>query len=219
MERDDPLHEGDALAKDLDRNKITNGKYLDNAELEFRAWVFLQLQWGLSWTEGLPAVPNPLPHTAHSKTVTKWKCTFLGFIWFLPQWRFTSYKVTVPLEAKPLNPDSKVWTDPKSHSNDDFTKKYHPGAVYELRSRPISNGAGQQACYDAEFKLITTSPGWGSMDRASPCAKYFGTYNLFNVRNHITNDVDPFNSAWLLDGEKTGGIHVAIYMTHRPPSI
>lgn len=162
----------------------------------------------LDWTAGLPACPKVLGtkqkwlgHMKPSTTRIK-----IGIWW-----------ITVPILVKVyttvlVNPDPAVWANPTKpwglHGHF-FRTKYHPGAVYEMRSKAIANGAGQQATYDANYQLITNPHGWGSMDRKSPTVLFSG---------HGAADVDPFNWAYKLDGN-THGAHVAIYMTHRPPSI
>lgn len=73
----------------------------------------------------------------------------------------------------------------------EFSGSYHPGAVFGMRSEPISGGHGHQATYDINGLLITDPKlGAGSVDKFSP---EFGD-------SHINADVLPFVRAAQLDG-------------------
>ncbi len=65
------------------------------------------------------------------------------------------------------NPRPSVWNDPSPISS--WSAPYHPGAVYEMRSKdPNAVGAGQQCTYDAAGELIMTGRGAGTADRYVP---------------------------------------------------
>jgi hypothetical protein len=80
---------------------------------------------------------------------------------------------------------------------------YHPGAYYDLRSKPDKDGHRQQCTYDNKGKLITHGPGAGTADMGST----FGT--------HYDQDMKPFQWALELDGGKPG-IYVQMYIRCRP---
>ena len=83
----------------------------------------------------------------------------------------------------------------------------HPGASYELRS--IGTETGQQCCYDANGKLMTTGDGVGTADKFSPTK---------NKKGHYVEDVVPFVIAMRLDGGKFGK-NVQRYVSVRPPNV
>ena len=56
-------------------------------------------------------------------------------------------------------------------------------------------GSGNQCIYDECGKLITSQPGAGTADYSSPEGD----------RNHIKDDVDPFDDARYLDQHSGGG--------------
>jgi hypothetical protein len=107
-----------------------------------------------------------------------------------------------------VNPDPKTWDGPNrvglwAQRWVPGITLYHPGAYYELRSKPAENGARQQCCYDARGRLITHGPGAGTADKAS---SFWG---------HDQEDIGPFELAFDLDGRKYG-YHVNLYLIVRP---
>lgn len=81
------------------------------------------------------------------------------------------------------------WEAPKRISIP-HVEKFHPGAVYEMRSIPL-DGHSNQATFDAEGNLITTAPAMGTVDIVSP---------RISRRAHWFDDVVPIIVAAELDG-------------------
>jgi hypothetical protein len=100
----------------------------------------------------------------------------------------------------PQNPDESIWFNPGPVS-----QYYHPGATYDIRSRPDSFlGSGQQCCYDENGGLITHGEGAGTPDIVAPS-------NIIGVYQHYLWDVLPFYDC------KFGGV-VDWYLEVRPPN-
>ncbi|MGD0900923.1 MAG: hypothetical protein ABR915_24080 [Thermoguttaceae bacterium] len=87
-----------------------------------------------------------------------------------------------------------------------FYFDYHPGAVYELRTKNPEKygGSGEQCNYDAKGNLITNGPGAGTADKSGPGV------------NHKQEDVYPFDWAYELDGNQYVGKYTNMYREVRP---
>jgi hypothetical protein len=110
-----------------------------------------------------------------------------------------------------VNPDPTIWQDPSSSAlwgPQLILGKLHPGAVYDMRTRPKPEygGAGQQCTYDAKGHLITHGPGAGTADKVGPGSP----------GSHGDEDVEPFLWARECDGG-TMGHCVDMYLQVRPP--
>jgi len=90
-------------------------------------------------------------------------------------------------------------------------KKYHPGAESSYRSYPAvrtTEGlSGQQCCYDAGGKLITSGPAAGTPDKVSTCRGENGEGNmktrLLGLWGHYFKDVRPWiRLGWLAYNEE-----------------
>ena len=95
------------------------------------------------------------------------------------------------------------------------SQSFHPGGRYDLRQ--VSDGPGQQCIYDEKGLLITHGPGAGTPDIEGP-----GSGISTNLSDHISEDVDPFNWALELDGNKAAinenGKYFKLYLSVRPPN-
>jgi len=124
-----------------------------------------------------------------------------------------------------IKPNLKKWEAPRKLYP--FEKKYHPDAVYTMRSYPNSYGAGQQACYDKNGVLLP--PGdlsAGSADKFSPLVQFedqrpeqlynYAEWQAIALGRHNIHDVLPFDLALALDGGKPGK-YVGMYFEVRPP--
>jgi hypothetical protein len=120
------------------------------------------------------------------------------------------------LVCKVKNPDPTIWEDPIQWQLNlfrwplnPFNPDYHPGAVYDMRSKKQAEygGAGQQCTYDSNLRLITHGAGAGTPDKAAP--GFFGS--------HYAEDVEPYEWALELDGGKPGK-YVEMYLSVRPPN-
>ncbi len=164
------------------------------AELERKFMEWYNANKDTSWTAKLPVCPCKLP----LKTTRQGEPLMIVFEF--------------------LNPDPKVWEDPSDTFIALFRRfwiDFHPGAVYDLRSKPIEGGYGQQCTYDEHGKLIQDIPGCGTADKVSPG---------HDRRQHKDADVDPFIWAIELDGGAPGkgwkvGDHVRKYFKVRPPGL
>jgi hypothetical protein len=119
----------------------------------------------------------------------------------------------------PVNPDNTIWDNPAKIGWP--ASNYHPGGVYEMRSKPVGDGAGNQCVYgkmDKKTKLapiIISIPDAGTADRISPNT---------SVWEHSAQDVKTFELAVELDGGSVGltssninsGANVAKYYIVRP---
>ena len=96
-----------------------------------------------------------------------------------------------------VSPDQNEWKKTWYFFITQFLWNYHPGGKYELRTRDPGKygGSGNQCIYDECGKLITSQPGAGTADYSSPEGD----------RNHIKDDVDPFDDARYLDQHSGGG--------------
>jgi hypothetical protein len=105
----------------------------------------------------------------------------------------------------PVLPDGWEW-DSKFAMN---TLGYHPNAAYGIRSKkPTPSGAGQQAMYDKNGKLITGGLSAGTPDKVSPHKSVLG---------HRDADVKPFDLAKKLDKYYGGDKYRKQYLEVRPP--
>ena len=112
------------------------------------------------------------------------------------------------------SPDDEVWDEPHTPWE---AAKYHPGAVWEIRTlNASSRGAGNQCTYDANGMLIRTKYGCGTADRVQATSNPFKIVIgwLFSS-GHIDHDVTPFDLAYKLDGN-THGQNVDAYIRVRP---
>ena len=108
------------------------------------------------------------------------------------------------------NPDPEIWEqDNFSFSFTQWWGKYHPGGVYELRTKKTTR-SGNQCIYDACCKLMTQIPSAGTADRSSPNGK---------TGSHQKDDVSPFEWARILDDcfPNTTPTYVSRYYERRPP--
>jgi len=110
--------------------------------------------------------------------------------------------------------DKEIWEDPQKVFMAD---KYHPGAIYEIRTlKATSKGAGNQCTYDKHGILIRTKYGSGTADRLQATRNPISAViNTINSQGHIGEDVEPFDLAYRLDGNKHG-INVDKYISVRP---
>ena len=89
---------------------------------------------------------------------------------------------------------SANWNTPEKFPTNNFM---HPKAVYELRSKPISDNHGHQATYDADGNIITESIKAGTADYISPSFSFrYG----WHPASHRKEDVHPYIRALQLDG-------------------
>lgn len=86
---------------------------------------------------------------------------------------------------------------------------YHPNAAFGIRSKTLTvSGAGQQATYDADGRLITGGISAGTPDRVSP---------LKSILGHHAADVRPYDLARQLDRADGGSHFRQLYLEVRPP--
>ena len=113
-----------------------------------------------------------------------------------------------------LSPATSRWEVPEKVYDAD---KFHPGAVWEVRTLQASkSGAGNQCTYDKNGKIITSRYGCGTADRAQATRSVFlVVVNWIGDSGHIGHDVTPFNLAYKLDGNTFGG-NVSKYVDVRP---
>ncbi len=83
---------------------------------------------------------------------------------------------------------SDFWGDASEVGN----SYLHHNASFSARSVTIAGGHGNQACYDNNGKIITSTIAGGTAD--------FAAGRLQSVRSHIREDVNPFIDALQLDG-------------------
>jgi hypothetical protein len=109
-----------------------------------------------------------------------WKAQFQG----LPQ--CYCHKDKIPGGHGEPGFGGKWNTDADALLNARFSRRYHPGAVWDFRwFGPTPTGtAGQQCIYDENGKLITRGPGAGTPDIHSPAASWL---------NHRKEDVRPLD--------------------------
>ncbi len=112
------------------------------------------------------------------------------------------------------SPDSEIWDEPHTPYKASI---YHPGAVWEIRTlKATSKGAGNQCTYDANGVLIRTKYGHGTSDRAQVTFNIILlATNYYTSEGHIGNDVEPFDLAYSLDGNRYGR-NVDLYIRVRP---
>jgi RHS repeat-associated protein len=72
--------------------------------------------------------------------------------------------------------------------------RYHPGAVFSMRSKPVS-GHSNQCIYDAAGKLMREPPSHGTIDSVAP-----GITDAIVGIGHVAHDVHPVEVAARLDG-------------------
>ncbi len=146
-----------------------------------------------SWTKDLPECPCSLPKKTWTTKETH-GCRDM--------------MVTITkTHSEFRNPDPSVWENPTSFNlwiqqNTLLFTDYHPGACYDLRSKPIK-GHRQQCTYDCNGKLITHGASAGTADFAA------------STWAHIQTDMRPYDWAIQLDGGKPGK-YVAMYLEVRP---
>ena len=76
--------------------------------------------------------------------------------------------------------------------------------------------AGNQCTYDANGKIIKTKYGHGTADRVQATFDYRKfAINWMRSSDHIGNDVEPFDYAYELDGNRYGK-NVDAYIRVRP---
>ena len=94
------------------------------------------------------------------------------------------------IDPEPANCDPQRWGRPGDFSSTlGFdSARYHPGAAFAMRSKPIGT-VGHQATYRANGSAIRTGVAAGSADRGLP-----------GTSNHVDMDVLPFIWAAQLDG-------------------
>jgi RHS repeat-associated protein len=77
-------------------------------------------------------------------------------------------KLCKDASGKMENPDETQWSDPQKGGW--ILARYHPGAVYEIRTRKGAKGSprGNQCTYDENGNLLTNIPAAGSADYFGP---------------------------------------------------
>jgi RHS repeat-associated protein len=101
--------------------------------------------------------------------------------------------------SPPTNPNPDIWHDPIPGS-----PTFHPGAIWEMRSRPTPGYHAQQCAYDAAGKLIKDPPAAGTPDYYSSDSRPFPI-------GHFGHDVNPYNNC-------TASGMGKFYFAYRPPN-
>lgn len=73
--------------------------------------------------------------------------------------------ICVRKDGTAKNPDSRKWKDPAKGGV--LLRRYHPGGVYEMRSKPVG-GHGNQCVYDAGGNLLEGPVAGGTVDYYAP---------------------------------------------------
>ena len=110
---------------------------------------------------------------------------------------------TTPQDPEP--DASQRWQTPHTYS-----KHYHPGASYEMRSEEVLPGEhGHQACYQISGNIITSGLGAGTADRSH-------WSNMTGATSHVQLDVLPFIRACQLDGNAVVGVWLNSNLNQAP---
>ena len=156
---------------------------------EFEAWYAKEKARGLAWLTGLPDCPCEIKEVC----CPIYRPTLGGSGWT------TMYQVGTSCSW--ANPNPRTWESPNPR-----TWGLHPGAASCMRSKAASGAPGQQCCYDAKGKLITSGAGAGTPDFVSP---QFGSY-----LDHKAEDV----TVWGYALEYLGEEYQNRYQQFRPPN-
>ena len=135
---------------------------------------------------------NPQTHTEFNTWVSE-NTTNAAWLQQLPQ---PPSKITIDADGNASLPSAATsnWNAPEKFPTNNFM---HPKAVYELRSKPISDNHGHQATYDAQGCLITEGIKAGTADFVSPS---FSFSHGWHPASHRKEDVHPYIRALQLDG-------------------
>ena len=91
--------------------------------------------------------------------------------------------------------DETLW-EPAKPIIKPAVERFHPGAIYEMRSKTNSDGYSNQCTYDENLEIIITPPKMGTVDSHAPR----GWWALSDRSEHWDNDVAPVILAAKLDG-------------------
>ena len=69
-------------------------------------------------------------------------------------------RICIRKDGTPVNPDPSTWLSPKDPG---ANRDNHPGAVYEMRSKPVGHYSNQ-CIYDSAGNLMTVQPSAGTVD-------------------------------------------------------
>jgi hypothetical protein len=168
----------------------------ERLEKQFMTWYQDEKKYldDTKWADKLP--PCPCALTAPKKVIQK------------PTRPPTAVEVAEPPNVQGFGSPGEGWEMPTTinlwaqrNLPGCIVKNYHPGAYFDLRSKPDKDGHRQQCTYDINGKLITHGPGAGTADKSAD--------------NHFKEDVDPFVWALELDGGQPGKF-VDLYLEVRP---
>ncbi|GIW85436.1 MAG: hypothetical protein KatS3mg107_1096 [Gemmataceae bacterium] len=167
-----------------------NNRKWEDAKQKFMAWYNAEKR-DMAWLKELPTPPDRLEFKKVQKCVVAPE----------PGNRYGTWvEVWEPVLPDGWVPDSKFSMK---------TLGYHPNAEYGIRSKtPTASGAGQQAMYDKNGKLITGGLSAGTPDKISPVKSRV---------EHIIIDVTPFDLARDLDKHFGGDKFRRLYLEVRPP--
>lgn len=93
-------------------------------------------------------------------------------------------KICIRKDGTIKNPDPAIWEMPERGGY--AVRRYHPGAVYDMRTKASTRNCGNQCTYNETGKLITTMPAAGTVDFYSPNNSWF---------SHYYHDVEPSDYA------------------------
>lgn len=187
----------DAILKELEERKIVpplGARILDPSDVRQSFYLYYLIQWG-------------------EQEVFD--------IWVKHEERDVTWRDSLPDCPKCINIDTlespgEGWGKPQPRSKMYKPEIYHPDAAYELRTSVANEvGAGNQCIYDERGCLIESGFSAGTTDRMQAPSKFGAAIDFFSQNGHLAHDVEPFDLAYRLDGNKHGA-NVEKYIQVRP---
>jgi len=169
----------------VDRTDLLGAISISDAQKIFDTWFKTEIA-RLEWWRKLPQCPCKCKKNTVQYCPMSWNSLAVG----------STYSAeTVFIEATEIpTGDKGKWEEPQRILKP-WVERFHPGAVYEMRSKSIG-GMSNQCTYDKDCNLITEPPAMGTVDSVAPST---------GRPKHWIADVYPVILAAYLDGQWTGG--------------